>query len=195
MMNTNELYEKILNPKIRCQTREQIWHLYLKEHYSNSAFLEFGVWQGRSINYMALVRPDCFFHGFDSFEGLPEDWKESHSKGIFATDFSKLKFKSNVFIYKGWFEETISKVKNIKEPIKGIHIDCDIGSSTNTILNNLSQLIIEQKPMLLFDEMFNYRGYEEHEFKSFLNWINENNLDFNIEASNLNHEQVLIKLL
>jgi hypothetical protein len=193
-MNTDELYEKILNPKNRCQTREQIWHLYLKEHNSNSAFLEFGVWQGKSINYMALVRPDCIFHGFDSFEGLPEDWKERHAKGTFATDFSKLKFRSNIFIHKGMFHEKISDIFETNEKVVGIHIDCDLGSSTDIVLNNLSKLIIEQKPLLLFDEMFNYKGFEDHEFKSFLNWINKNELNFSIEATNLNQEQVLIKL-
>lgn len=193
-INSTTLYEKILNPKNRCSTREQIWHLFLKDQQNKSAFLEFGVWNGRSINYMALVRPDCDFHGFDSFEGLPENWKEGHPKGTFSTEFNKLRFRSNIFIHKGWFNETVNNVKEIKEKIAGIHIDCDLGSSANIIFDNLSEVIQDQKPMLLFDEMYNYKDYEHHEFKSFLDWINKTDLDFSVEASNLNHEQVLIKL-
>jgi hypothetical protein len=39
-------------------------------------YLEFGVFQGRSIGRMAerFPHPAARFVGFDSFEGLPEDW-------------------------------------------------------------------------------------------------------------------------
>ena len=36
--------------------------------------LEFGVFKGASINQIATAVPDRQIHGFDSFEGLPEDW-------------------------------------------------------------------------------------------------------------------------
>lgn len=195
MINEADLYQKILQPKKRCHTREQIWHLYLQNHEEKSIFLEFGVWNGRSINYMALIRPDCIFHGFDSFEGLPENWIVGHEKGHFKTEFIKLKFRENIIIHKGWFEDTIKEIKCCNQKITGIHIDCDLGSSTTTILNELKDLIIENKPLLLFDEMYNYNGFEKHEFKSFLDWVNENNLNFKVEATNLTHQQVLIKLI
>ena len=38
------------------------------------ARLELGVYEGRSINFMAKLDPDWTYHGFDSFEGLPEEW-------------------------------------------------------------------------------------------------------------------------
>lgn len=194
-MNEEELYQKILNPKKRCYTREEIWHVYLNENEIDYSFLEFGVWQGRSINYMAHIRPQCIFHGFDSFEGLPENWKIGHNKGHFKTEFYKLKFRQNVIIHKGWFEDTIKEIKDCDQKIAGIHIDCDLGSSTTTILNELNDLIIKNKPLLLFDEMYNYNEFEKHEFKSFLDWANSNNLNFEVLATNLAHQQVLIKLI
>jgi hypothetical protein len=59
----------------------------------------------------------------------------------------------------------------------------------------LNDLIIKNKPLLLFDEMYNYNEFEKHEFKSFLDWVNSNNLNFEVAATNLAHQQVLIKLI
>lgn len=37
-------------------------------------YLEFGVFQGTTINYIAQQKENETIYGFDSFEGLPEDW-------------------------------------------------------------------------------------------------------------------------
>ncbi len=41
-------------------------------------YLEFGVRQGRSMKRMMqrFTNPDGVFYGFDSFEGLPEQWRK-----------------------------------------------------------------------------------------------------------------------
>jgi hypothetical protein len=40
-------------------------------------YLEFGVFKGRTTRYWSakLRNPDARLHGFDSFEGLPEEWQ------------------------------------------------------------------------------------------------------------------------
>jgi len=43
---------------------------------------EFGVWKGDSINHIAKMTTSPVF-GFDSFEGLPERWREGLGKGAF----------------------------------------------------------------------------------------------------------------
>ena len=48
-------------------------------------YCEFGVYQGASINFIA-ERADSVVHGFDSFEGLPEDWWPGRKKGRFKVD-------------------------------------------------------------------------------------------------------------
>lgn len=42
-------------------------------------YCEFGVWRGLTINYIAS-RSDHTIHGFDSFDGLPEDWRSGYGK-------------------------------------------------------------------------------------------------------------------
>ena len=72
-------------------------------------YMEFGVFEGKSINYLASLNKKVTFHGFDSFEGLPEQWFMGHKvieKGHFAV--SELpKVVPNVVLHEGWFEDTI----------------------------------------------------------------------------------------
>jgi len=53
----------------------EFWDYVLLHVNSNySIALEFGVWKGDSIRYFAKRIPSFKFFGFDSFEGLEEDW-------------------------------------------------------------------------------------------------------------------------
>lgn len=187
------LIQSVLNaPKMR--TREALWHIYLSAITDGKA-LEFGVCNGHSINYMAAVRPEASFHGFDSFTGLPESWK-NHPVGYFATDLSKLKFRENVTLHVGEFEKTLPGYVQVLSArlLQGIHIDCDLGSSTATVLRHLTQQILDTKPLLLFDEFYNYMGYEQHEAGAFNAWVAKNEVKFEIVARTA-HEQVLIRIL
>ena len=178
-------------------TRQQIWHNIIKQIRPTSIGLEFGVYTGGSINYFANACPLNTFFGFDSFEGLPSDWIVS--KGTFKVDFEKLRFAKNITIQKGWFDQTIPlfmETFNDKLPsVDFIHIDCDIFSSTQFILSSLSELIKINKPIILFDEFYNYKGYEDHEFKAFLEFINREKIDFNITGRNINHQQVMVNII
>jgi len=158
--------------------------------------MEFGVWNGRSVNYMADVRPDTAFFAFDSFEGLPEAWIKGHPAGHFKTNLEAIKFRTNVRPWKGWFSDTIPVFLKSKPKgrLQGVHIDCDLGSSTRDILFGLKEVLLQDKSVLLFDEFYNYEGYEQHEFKAFLDWSNEFNVSFEIIARNIRHQQTIIVL-
>ena len=55
------------------------------QHKQNTLWLEFGVASGRTINYISKFTTDTVY-GFDSFEGLPEKWRDGFDKGAFSSN-------------------------------------------------------------------------------------------------------------
>ena len=95
-------------------------------------YLEFGVCGGHSFKWW-LERnnnPDSRFHGFDTFEGLPEKWGH-FEKGAMAVALESLDIKdARAHFYKGLFQDTLipflDTYKN--ERRKLIHMDADLFS-------------------------------------------------------------------
>jgi len=197
-MNFDKLKSK-LDESYKFKSRAHIWHAALELVTDMHICLEFGVYNGKSINYMSDVRPDNMFYGFDSFEGLPDPYLYC-PVGHFKTNFSKLKFNRNVKIFKGWFEETIpmflgEQTEKERKNIRLLHIDCDVYSSTKTILRYFQNIIQNNKCVLLFDEFHNFEGFEKHEFLAFLEFIDETRNEYDIIGRNVRHQQSLIKII
>jgi hypothetical protein len=146
--------------------------------------LEFGVWEGNTIKQLRDSLPKTFkIYGFDSFEGLPEDWVGTPcGKGFFTTG-GKIPMIDGVEFFKGWFEDTVPQYKQIAKPISLLHVDCDLYSSTNTVLYGLREYI---KPgtIIVFDEWYyNHVDVEEnrqHEQKAFYEWVNHFNINYEL---------------
>lgn len=131
------------------------------------SILEFGVYSGTSINVIAKARPTAPVFGFDSFEGLPDDWIAGFPKGYFATDGWLPPVPANVQLVKGWFDETLPPfVAAHPEPVSLLHVDCDMYSSTKTVFDSLAANIVPGT-VIVFDELVNYPGYRDHELKAF----------------------------
>lgn len=166
--------------------------------------LEFGVFNGTTINSVAKARPDLEFHGFDSFEGLPEDW-EMGGKFVRADAFDRKgvmpEVEDNVKLYKGWFENTIDEFirsqskegyMKMDKTISYLHVDCDIYSSTVTIFDYLNEYIVPGT-IIRFDELSCWRTvfgeaspsgsarramyttWKDHEWKAMLEWMEKHN--------------------
>ena len=56
------------------ENRDGIRDFTLSNITIDGLFLEFGVFEGDSINVIAKKMKNKTIHGFDSFEGLPQDW-------------------------------------------------------------------------------------------------------------------------
>ena len=54
--------------------------LSTKEISIDGHWCEFGVRQGRSLEWLIKEYPDQVIHAFDSWEGLPEDWDHGTGK-------------------------------------------------------------------------------------------------------------------
>jgi hypothetical protein len=151
--------------------------------------LEFGVATGDTLRRITAKRSPS--HGFDSFEGLPEDWRTGYEKGAFAMAPPQI---DGATLHIGWFEDTLPGFFAEHDgPIAFAHIDADLYSSTVTIFREGEDRFVEGS-VLLFDEYFNFPGWEQHEHKAFLEFIERTGHDFEYVAYNGLHEQVLVRL-
>lgn len=150
-----------------------VWSKCLDALPKNMVCLEFGVSSGKSINFFSNFLPECEFYGFDSFQGLPEPWVDPTGKlickaGAFKANEKKIIFNKNIKIVKGLFEDTLPNFliekKDILKNIKFIHIDCDIYSSTKFVLDKCNEIILKNKPYILFDEFVNCKHGVDSDF-------------------------------
>lgn len=110
------------------------------------------------------------FYGFDSFEGLPERWS-----GYELFDFDlhgRLpEVRDNVQLVKGLFDKILALFSNsFAEGIAVLHVDCDLYSGTKTIFDAIGARL-KDGCIIIFDEYFNYPGFEKHERKAFSEYL------------------------
>jgi hypothetical protein len=130
----------------------------------NGLFLEFGVATGRTIRHLASLSTSPVY-GFDSFEGLPEDWQTIYKKGTFSGSLPEV--QANVSLIKGWFRDTLPEfLAQHKETVSFLHVDCDLYSSTKCIFDLLGDRL-SKGTVIQFDEYWNYPGWKQHEFRAF----------------------------
>src|SRR3954470_15875206 len=71
-------------------------------------YLEFGVYTGGTIRFMAKHIGGKIIHGFDSFEGLPEAWGGfSLGRRAFDVKGRLPRVPGNVMLHRGWFDQTL----------------------------------------------------------------------------------------
>jgi len=153
------------------------WDLLLfaaREAPVKGLMLECGVGDGASLRYVAgrIARE---FHGFDSFEGLPEHWSGTFErKGKFGRGGTLPPVPANATLHKGWFEETLPRflASVPDQPVAFLHVDCDIYSSTATVLKMLGPRL-GAGSVLVFDEYFNYPNWQRHEWRAFQEFVRD----------------------
>ena len=157
--------------------------------------MELGVFKGESINYLAKKTAEVIY-GFDSFQGLPQHWRQGFPAGTFAV--SRLpKVEKNVQLIEGFFDNSIPKFlasQNQGKNIAYLHIDCDLYSSTKTAFELLENRIIPGT-IIVFDEYFNYPGWKQGEFAAFQDFIQRTSLRYSYLSYNQIGEQVAVKIL
>ena len=170
--------------------------LKIKEQKIDGVCLEFGVYKGFSINYFAKRFQELEFVGFDSFEGLAEDWTgHLFGKGAFDAGGKLPKVFSNVALVKGWFDQTFPKYcKNhlIKKSVRFISIDCDTYNATSLVLECLS---CHLKPgvLILFDEYVGYPNWRNGEFRAWQEISKKYKINF--RHLSFASEQALIEII
>jgi hypothetical protein len=147
-------------------TPGQVIEAILPQVDSAGLILEFGVFRGGSIRYLARRMPGREIHGFDSFLGLPQAWTWE-PKGAYNLGGRLPRVPKHVKLHPGFFEDSLPAFKK-KFPgnIVLLHIDCDLYSSTKTVFDELGDRITTGT-IILFDEYFGYPGWKNHEHKAF----------------------------
>ncbi len=133
-------------------------------------YYEFGVAQAHSFRWWLAnnTHADSRFYGFDTFEGLPEDWGTFFQKGDMSAGIPDTGDARASFV-KGIFQDTLCDfIVAHKEELAGqkiIHLDADLFSAT---IFTLSQLYpyLKAGDIILFDE-FNVANHEFQAFKIF----------------------------
>lgn len=129
-------------------------------------YFEFGVCGGHSFKWWLdqNTNADSKFYGFDTFEGLPENFGP-FAKGSMAVALESLNITDpRASFYKGLFQDTLVPFLETykSEKRKLFHMDADLFSAT---IFSLSQLyrFFNDGDILLFDEF----AVPKHEFMAF----------------------------
>jgi len=161
----------------------------------NGACMEFGVFEGTTINHLAKLLPDRRVFGFDSFKGLPENWTQGTPKGTFALDRRPV-VRDNVTLIEGLFDRSLPPFReNFGDgELSLIHIDCDLYSSTQAVFANIGYLV---KPgvVIVFDEYFNYPDWQSHEHKAFREFAESKDISYEYIGLVPSGMQVAVKIL
>ena len=195
----------------RCSQRSGVLKFGLNASYSlkrrfrhkQVLFLEFGVFEGKDMtrlsaqlhkrdmaltNQKSKISPvKSMLHGFDSFEGLPQDWYNGQYQDdalMFPQGTFDLKGKvpviykpdgltqcDNVRLHKGWFDETVPEFFESNESVPSVvafvHADADLYESSMVFLEEISrrQLWVVGS-VIVFDEYSNYPNWQQGEYKA-----------------------------
>ncbi len=155
--------------------------------------LEFGVATGTTLAIIAdTVADHRAVFGFDSFEGLPENWRTGFAAGEFAQ--SPPRDIPGATLLTGLFEDSLPGfLAQNDDQIAFVHLDADLYSSTKTVLDLVAERLAPDA-VLLFDEYFNYPGWRRHEYRAFAEFIARTGRTFEYLGYTGNNEQVAVRL-
>lgn len=158
-------------------------------------YLEFGVYRGESLRWWSEFNrnPETRYFGFDSFEGLPENWNKRYPQGSFnvsgnlpAIDDPRVTFVA------GWFQNSLPTFLTSYKPQKRlvIHNDSDLYSSTLLCLTALNA-VMPSGTIIIFDEF----NAVMDEFKALLDYCSAYMRKYRVVAATRGFKQAVVELL
>ena len=170
------------------------WALFdqmTKMSKKNRPFYEFGVWRGEAFKH--LIRTFKKGYGFDTFEGLPEDW-HNEKAGTYSSEGNIPNVDGGEFIV-GKFEDTLPDFFSETRPMASIiNFDADLYSSTICALN-YSKSVIDEHTILIFDEFIMNKNWEEDEYKALEEFCSNNHFRYEVLAISFFTAQVAVRLI
>ena len=157
-------------------------------------YIEFGVASGHSFKWWLKQNtdPQSRFFGFDTFDGLPEDWGP-FKKGSFSNENQiPVVNDDRATFYKGLFQQTlpgfIKQFDNSRRNV--IMLDADLFSATLYALSSLAPYL-KKDDIIFFDEFV----VPTHEFKAYLDFITSHYVNLKLVAAANNYYFVAFKVV
>jgi hypothetical protein len=144
-----------LGTPVAHETREQLFGAAAAlVEAERPVYLEFGVYRGDSLRWWSehLRQPEARLFGFDSFEGLPTDWRPGLDAGTFKVDAPPQIDDGRVSLVVGLFEDTLPDFVLPAHDQLIINIDCDLYASTDTVLR-WAEPHLAAGTLIYFDEL------------------------------------------
>ncbi|HJQ47249.1 MAG TPA: class I SAM-dependent methyltransferase [Amycolatopsis sp.] len=154
--------------------------------------LEFGVFSGNTLKVISAACQGREVYGFDSFDGLPEDWRTTQPAGTFAVH--QVPEVDGAEMVVGLFADTLPGFLAAHPgPVAFLHLDADLYSSTKTVLD-LAGDRLRPGSIVLFDEYFNYTSWESHEHRAWTEFVERTGIGFDYVGYTVNNEQLIVRI-
>lgn len=188
----NDFYNSIISNDQGLAFRD---YLIQKENLAQEKidYLEFGVFEGTSLTWWLNKNRniDSRFFGFDTFNGLPEDWG-CLKKGTFQTANCPQINDPRCKLLAGLFQDTLNPFlqdQNFKNRLV-VYLDADLYSSTTHVLNALAYYF-RKDDILIFDEFC----FPMDEFLAFREFAQKYKLKYEFLGASNNYMQVALKVI
>lgn len=167
-------------------------HIIESENLDEIYYLEFGIAKGHSFKWWLenSTNKNSRFAGFDTFEGLPEDWG-FFKQGEMVGGIPEISDKRCEF-RKGLFQDTLPLfLKEFDAGLKKVvHLDADLYSSTIFVLTSIAPLL-KKDDILIFDEF----NVPLHEFKAYTEFISSFYIKTEVIGAVNNYYQIAFKVV
>ena len=176
-------------------TQEALLEFALTKRTVVGLTLEFGVASGPTFRVICAATSGKVY-GFDSFEGLPEEWTHYQKTGRFTCNGRPPEgLPENAEFVLGYFDKTLPGfLKARPEMVSFVHVDCDVYSSARIVLAELSPRLCPGT-IIVFNEYFNYPGWKHHEHKAFQEYMKTSNLKAQYIAFASSGQAVVVRQL
>ncbi len=170
------------------------WVMDQENLYDDINYIEFGVAGGESFKWFLKENrsPASRFYGFDTFDGLPEDWG-SFKKGSFSNN-NKLPEINDARgrFYQGLFQQTVPGfLQNLDSTKRNVlMMDADLYSATLYALASMAPHL-KKGDIIFFDEF----GVPTHEFKAFQDFTQSFYLNLQLIATANNYYFAAFKVV
>ncbi len=174
--NKNTIKYKDFYTPFRNYNKRFDLYKYVLDEYSleniSLNYFEFGVAEGSSFKWWLSnnKNAESNFFGFDTFEGLPENWGV-YDKGDMSSSIPIINDNRGSF-FKGLFQKTLNQfIETNYDTLKSdhkkiIHMDADLYTATSFALSQLYPFL-HKGDMIIFDEF----SVAMHEFKAYHEFV------------------------